>query len=1074
MSLQAFVSDRLNDVLGLSERHIEDFIVAAAASAKSAVALEKNLIAVGLPSGTATGQFASELYQRVPRKTSGLDATALRRKRDADDAARLHSKRYKFEPETEVPLEQEEVRKRDRETRSRPLEVKKASKRRRQTSVDRWEEDEVVQFSGDDRIDAERSDNGSVEDKDVDPIERDERERQRDQEERIAFDERLKVRETKDTKKVTASDRSSKDFADVFARRQIADDPAARQAATPELRERARQEYLKKRLPQQIALLKQRIRIEEEIMAEAEDVTKSEIRNLEQMKDTLRTYEEAQNIDTGEDGYQLPSDYITEKGKIDRARKQSALYARYQGGKDDAGPTTEQETWEEEQTRKAVAKHGRKDEQFMRAPEDEYEYVFDDSQQIDFISDLTIPGTHPVDQLINDKKRKAQSMKEVRESLPMFKYREELLAAIDEYQILIVVGETGSGKTTQLPQYLHETGVTKRGIVGCTQPRRVAAMSVAARVAEEMGVKLGNEVGYSVRFEDATTEKTVIKYMTDGMLLREFMTEPSLSSYSVLIIDEAHERTLNTDVLFGLVKDIARFRPDFKLLISSATMDAQKFSEYFDDAPIFNVPGRKFPVDIHYTPQPEANYLHAAVTTIFQIHTTQPRGDILVFLTGQDEIDAAAENLQETCRKLGNKVGEMIIAPIYANLPSELQAKIFEPTPPGARKVVLATNIAETSITIDGVVYVIDPGFNKENVYNPKTGMSSLVISPCSRASVNQRSGRAGRSAPGKCFRLFTKWAYWNELDESTTPEIQRTNLGNVVLLLKSIGINDLLEFDFLDKPPPETLIRSLEQLYALGALNVRGELTKIGRQMAEFPTDPMLAKSILAADENGCVDEILSVIAMLQESSALFYRPKDKAFHADQARTGFTKPGGDHITLLNIWNQWVDTNYSFQWARENFLQYRSLCRARDVRDQLVRLCERVEIVVPSVSPLTDPHHKGNGPGTQSDTLLAVQKSITAGFFYNTARISRDGTSYRGIKSGQTVYIHPSSTLYEKGIKYVVYYELVLTTKEYVRSVLEIKPEWLTQVAPHFFKKSDLENLDRKQVKGKGLAQSTL
>jgi pre-mRNA-splicing factor ATP-dependent RNA helicase DHX16 len=346
--------------------------------------------------------------------------------------------------------------------------------------------------------------------------------------------------------------------------------------------------------------------------------------------------------------------------------------------------------------------------------------------------------------------------------------------------------------------------------------------------------------------------------MTDGMLLREFLTEPDLAAYSCLIIDEAHERTLHTDILFGLVKDIARFRPDLKLLISSATMDANKFSEYFDDAPIFNIPGRKFPVEVYHTSAPESNYLSAAITTIMTIHITQDKGDILLFLTGQDEIESCQESLTQICKSLGGKIGEMIICPIYANLPSDLQGKIFEPTPEGARKVVLSTNIAETSITIDGVVYVIDPGFCKQNNYNPRTGMESLVVVPASRASANQRKGRAGRVGPGKCFRLYTAWAYQNELDENTTPEIQRCNMANTVLLLKSLGINDLMSFDFMDAPPAETLIRSLEQLYALGALNDRGELTKLGRRMAEFPVDPMLSKTLIAAETYQCTEEVL------------------------------------------------------------------------------------------------------------------------------------------------------------------------------------------------------------------------
>lgn len=332
---------------------------------------------------------------------------------------------------------------------------------------------------------------------------------------------------------------------------------------------------------------------------------------------------------------------------------------------------------------------------------------------------------------------------------------------------MIIEGETGSGKTTQVPQFLHEAGFTKDGKkIGCTQPRRVAAMSVSARVAVEMGVKLGNEVGYSIRFEDCTSERTILKYMTDGTLHREFLSEPDLASYSVMIIDEAHERTLHTDILFGLVKDIARFRPDLKLLISSATLDADKFSEFFDNAPIFRIPGRRFPVsrifirfrldyflitlssfqvDIYYTKAPEADYIDACVVSVLQIHATQPLGDILVFLTGQDEIETCHEMLQDRVKRLGTKLRELVILPVYANLPSDMQAKIFEPTPPNARKVILATNIAETSLTIDNIVYVIDPGFAKQNNFNSRTGMESLMVVPISKASANQRAGRAGK-----------------------------------------------------------------------------------------------------------------------------------------------------------------------------------------------------------------------------------------------------------------------------------------------------------------------------------------
>ena len=824
----------------------------------------------------------------------------------------------------------------------------------------------------------------------------------------------------------------------------------SRNADLNNLRLRSRQDYLKKREEQQLLLLRQQIAEEAEEERKNPDLTKRELREFAKNREILRLAEERAAVDDHIDGYVLPDGSITtsdaprNKGKNEFDRE-------------------ELDEWERDQTAKAKAQIVRAE----RVNADDYEYVFDDAQKIQFISDTALAGNYKPksqDQVLLEQKleaavKKAATIEETRKSLPMYQYRDEILKAVGEYQVLIIVGETGSGKTTQLPQYLHEAGYTKGGLkIGCTQPRRVAAMSVAARVAEEMGVRLGSEVGYAIRFEDKTNEKTVLKYMTDGMLLREFLTEPDLGGYSALIIDEAHERTLHTDVLLGLVKDIARFRPELKLIISSATMNAQKFAQYFDDAPIFNVPGRRYSVDIHYTPHPEANYLAAAVTTIFQIHLSQSKGDILVFLTGQDEIEAAEQNLQETARKLGNKAPELIICPIYANLPTDLQAKIFEPTPPGARKVVLATNIAETSLTIDGIVYVIDPGFVKENVYNPRTGMESLIVTPCSKASANQRAGRAGRVGPGKCFRLYTRWAFYNELDESTTPEIQRANLNSVILMLKSIGINDLVDFDYMDAPPADTVIRALEQLYALGAFNNLGELTKVGRQMAEFPTDPTLAKAVLAADKLGCVEEVLSIIAMLGEASALFYRPKDKKLYADSARARFTiKDGGDHLTLLNIWNQWVDSDYSYIWAKENFLQHRSLNRARDVRDQLVKLCERVGVGMSTIG---------------ANDLIPIQKAITAGFFPNAARLQRGGDSYRTVKNGLTVYIHPSSVLMEVNPKWVIFYELVLTSKEYMRNVMPIQSEWLVEAAPHYHKKGDLEKLgvERKMPKGQGVA----
>ncbi|KAK9337171.1 P-loop containing nucleoside triphosphate hydrolase protein [Lipomyces starkeyi] len=888
----------------------------------------------------------------------------------------------------------------------------------------------------------DKSDSESRDHSDESAVDDAEEARRRDIAERDELAERLRTRDIDAQKR---DDRSSNENSEVARRRRLVEDSAARDAALPDLRVRSREVYLGRREQQKLEELRQQVK-DDELLFRGVKLTQEQKDQIEYNKRILQIAEERMQIDTKYQGYEMPEDYITEKGKISRKKKKEAMYRRYTEAPDRKRKVlTDEAQWEEEQARRAAARVKKE----VTEEQVHYDFVNDDSQRIDFLEEVSEMLSKEQEELnasLKEADEHAFSMEQVRKSLPIYRYRDELLDAFENFQIVIIVGETGSGKTTQLPQYLHEAGYTKDGKkVGCTQPRRVAAISVAQRVAEEMGVKLGNEVGYSIRFEDKTSDKTVLKYMTDGMLLREFLTDPELSGYSALMIDEAHERTLHTDILFGLLKDIVRFRKDLRLLISSATMDAQKFSEFFDDAPIFQIPGRRYPVDIYYTPQPEANYIQAAVNTIFQIHTSKQKGDILVFLTGQDEIETMQENIQDICYKLGNKIQEVIVCPIYANLPPDQQTKIFEPTPKNARKVVLATNIAETSITIDGIVYVIDPGYVKENVYNPRSGMESLVVTQCSQASANQRAGRAGRVGPGKCFRLFTKWAYFNELPQSTTPEIQRTNLESVVLVLMSLGINDLLNFDFMDPPPTETIVRSLEHLYALGALNDRGELTKLGRQMAEFPANPMFSKAIIASDMYGCVEEVLSIIAMLGEASSLFYRPKDKKLHADKAREAFTRPGGDHLSLLEIWNEWVDTEFSQAWAAENFLQYKSLCRARDVRDQLSRLCDRVGVKLSSA-------------GTQENGVVNIQKSITSGFFANTARLTRNGESYRTVKTSQTVYIHPSSVLYKKKPKWILYHELVLTSKEFMRNCMAIQPPWLMEVSPHFYKQKDLDN----------------
>lgn len=642
-------------------------------------------------------------------------------------------------------------------------------------------------------------------------------------------------------------------------------------------------------------------------------------------------------------------------------------------------------------------------------------------------------------------KRTTMSIKQQRESLPVYAFRGQLIKAVHENQILIVVGETGSGKTTQLTQYLAEAGFTNNGMIGCTQPRRVAAMSVAKRVAEEVGCQLGHEVGYTIRFEDCTSPATKIKYMTDGMLEREILMDPDLKRYSVIMLDEAHERTIATDVLFALLKKTVKRRSDLKIIVTSATLDADKFSTYFNECPILTIPGRTFPVEILYSREPESDYLDAALVTVMQIHLTEPPGDILVFLTGSEEIDTSAEILYERMKALGPGVPELIILPVYSALPSEMQSRIFDPAPPGSRKVVIATNIAETSITIDHIYYVVDPGFVKQNAYDPKLGMDSLVVTPISQAQANQRAGRAGRTGPGKCFRLYTEAAYQSEMLPTTIPEIQRQNLANTILMLKAMGINDLLHFDFMDPPPTNTMLTALEELYALSALDDEGLLTRLGRKMADFPMEPALAKVLIGAVDIGCSDEMLSIVAMLNLPN-IFYRPKEKQTQADQKKAKFHDPHGDHLTLLNVYNSWKSNGYSAPWCFENFIQARSMKRAKDVREQLVKIMQRYRHPITSC-----------GRDTQK-----VRQALCSGFFRNSARKDPQ-EGYKTLVEGTPVYLHPSSALFGKQAEWVIYHTLVLTTKEYMHCTTSIEPKWLVSAAPTFFKVAPTDKLSKRK-----------
>lgn len=628
-------------------------------------------------------------------------------------------------------------------------------------------------------------------------------------------------------------------------------------------------------------------------------------------------------------------------------------------------------------------------------------------------------------------------------------FSDEFLQLYQQSQILVFVGETGSGKTTQIPQFVlyDDLPQTQGKMVACTQPRRVAAMSVAQRVAAEMDVKLGEEVGYSIRFEDMTGPKTIMKYMTDGMLLREAMNDPNLSRYSTIMLDEAHERTMATDILMGLLKEVVVRRPDLKIIIMSATLDAQKFQRYFMDAPLLAVPGRTHPVEIFYTPEPEQDYVEAAVRTVLQIHATEGEGDILLFLTGEEEIEDASRKIalegDEMVREAD--AGPIKVYPLYGSLPPHMQQRIFDPAPPPrrpggrpGRKVIVSTNIAETSLTIDGIVYVVDPGFSKQKIYNPRIRVESLLVSPISKASAQQRAGRAGRTRPGKCFRLYTEGAFKKELIESTYPEILRSNLSSTVLELKKLGVDDLVHFDLMDPPAPETLMRALEELNYLACLDDDGNLTQLGRLASDFPLDPALAVMLISSPEFYCSNEILSITALLSVPQ-VFVRPPAQRKRADEMKNLFAHPDGDHLTMLNVYHAYRSNEAQEnpkQWCHDHFLSQRALQSADNVRSQLLRIMERQDLDMISTD-FEDKKYYEN-----------IRRALCAGFFMQVAKKDTGGKSqYLTIKDNQNVLLHPSTVLAHEA-EWVLYNEFVLTSKNYIRTVTAVKPEWLLVCSP--------------------------
>ncbi|KAG6878751.1 hypothetical protein C0993_008050 [Termitomyces sp. T159_Od127] len=474
-----------------------------------------------------------------------------------------------------------------------------------------------------------------------------------------------------------------------------------------------------------------------------------------------------------------------------------------------------------------------------------------------------------------------------RENLPIFKHRDRLLHCVESFGVIIVVGQTGCGKTTQLPQYLFEAGwATEGSIIACTQPRRVAASSVATRIATEVGTTLGDEVGYTIRFEDVSNkDRTRILYLTDGMLFREILVDPLLSRYSVIMIDEAHERSVYTDLLLGVLKKIRRKRPSLRLIVSSATLDATAFLEYFtdsanpNDAIIVSLEGRMYPVEVAYLQDPTPDYVRSAAQTIWNINMRHGPGDILVFLTGREEIDRCLEELAEMLPALPKTISRLVPLALHAGLSTDEQLKVFEKAEKGSRKVIISTNIAEASVTIDGIKYVVDCGFVKIRTYNPSTALASLSTVPTSVASATQRAGRAGRTSPGVCYRLYPP-SVFESLPYSTPAEVTRVDMTTPILQLKSLGIDDLMKFEWVSAPPAEIVLRALEGLVAAGMVGEDGRLTPMGQQVAECPVEVGIARMDIFIIPEGAQGAL-----------------------AELERRKFTAEEGDHLTLLNGMN---------------------------------------------------------------------------------------------------------------------------------------------------------------------------
>jgi HrpA-like RNA helicase len=620
--------------------------------------------------------------------------------------------------------------------------------------------------------------------------------------------------------------------------------------------------------------------------------------------------------------------------------------------------------------------------------------------------------------------------------LPIESYSKEILFTIDSNDVSIIIGETGCGKSTKIPEILYKAKTEFR--VAHILPRKIATITIAQRVCKNLNLTLGKEIGYSVRFDYNYTNETKVKFLTEGMFIRELLMDPLLNSYNLILIDDCHERTINAELIFGFIKKVFKKRKDLKIVISSATLDYSSYLNFFSKhdgfkSDIFVVSGRTYPVDIFYLDKPIKNYVESAVLTAINIHKQNDRnsGDILVFLTGQEDINLFLELASLHHLNKSN----ILLMPLYSGLPMEKQLEVFQPTPHNKRKIVIATNIAEASVTIENISFIIDSCFVKMKFYDSKLDSDGLFIIPASKFSLNQRAGRAGRTRPGQCYRLITEFFY-ESLYEMTNPEILRSNLLEYVLRLKSMGIKNLKSFQMLTTPDPITLSRSLENLYYFGVIDQNADLTDLGHKVCDIPLDIRLAVTLLRSAELkfNCVEEVLIIVSMLSIQN-LFFQPKNPV-NLLKAKQNYGVVQGDHLTLLNIYKNYKNCRTS----RSNF------CKDLYLNEHLMKT---VDDQISHLKPYLKKYNILIKSSVDSDGE-DVLKSFLKGFFLNTAQKQMDG-SYRCMRLGTVLHVHPTSVLYNILPEFVMFNEVTNTAKNYIKDLSAIQKEWIIEAGSHFY-----------------------